>query len=89
MGETYTAATFRRAITRAVRAANRERTEQGLQPLPNWTPYQLRHAAATRMRKDHGIEVTRCLMGHSSASMTEHYAQLDLDKARAAMEKSG
>ena len=89
VGDIYTAATLRRAVERAVKAANKERPAQGLQPMPNWHPYQIRHSAATRIRKDHGIEMVRVLLGHSSATMAEHYAEADLVKARAVMEQAG
>ena len=89
VGDVYIAATLRRAITRAVKAANRLRPEEGLPPLPNWTPYQLRHAAATRLRKQFGLEMVRCLLGHSSATMSEVYAEVDLEKARRVMEQAG
>ena len=89
VGDVYTAATFRRAIARAVKAANRERPEQGLEPLPDWTPYQLRHSAATRIKRQFGIEMVRCLLGHSSATMSEEYAEDDLAKARSVMAEAG
>ena len=57
--------------------------------MTRWTPYQLRHACATRLRKDHGLETVRALLSHSSASMTEVYAEVDAEAARAIMEKSG
>lgn len=88
-GDVYTSRTLNRAITRAVKAANRARAEGGLMPIPNWTPYQLRHAAATRIKRDHGLEAVRVLLGHSSATMAEHYAEDDLAKARDVMAQAG
>ena len=52
-------------------------------------PYQLRHAVANRLRREFGLEMVRCLLGHSSASMTEVYAEVDLERARQAMESAG
>ena len=72
-----------------MKAANRERPERGLQPLQNWHPYQLRHSAATRIRKEFGIEAVRVLLGHTSATMSEEYAEADLAKARDVMSKAG
>ena len=46
-----------------------------------WSPNQLRHNAATYLRKQFGIEAARVLLGHSSAAVTEVYAELDLAKA--------
>ncbi|MCB9869703.1 MAG: site-specific integrase [Planctomycetes bacterium] len=78
----YTAGVLRRAIERAVGRANRERkakNAEGHQPslpmLPVWTPYQLRHAALTRIRLAQGLEVAKAVGGHASALMTEGYSQ--------------
>jgi len=42
-----------------------------------WHPHQLRHSFATRIRKEHGLEVARVLLGHRSVTVSEHYAELD------------
>ena len=89
VGEVYTADAFRKAVQRAVTAANRERKAKGLDPIQSWSPYQLRHAAATRIRKDHGIEAARVLLGHSSATMTEVYAEADMLAAAKVVEAAG
>ena len=39
-----------------------------------WTPHWLRHNVATRVRDEFGIEAAQALAGHSSPSMTAHYA---------------
>ena len=52
--------------------------------VPHWTPNQLRHAAATRIRRECGIEVARTLLGHTDISTTEIYAERDAAAARAA-----
>ena len=88
-GDRYTASALRIAVARAVRACNRDRVDLGEEPIPAWTPYQLRHAAATRLRREHGLEVVRCVLGHSSAEKSEVYAEADLLKARQAMESAG
>ena len=54
-----------------------------------WTPLQLRHAAATRLRDAMGIEAARVVLGHSSAGTTEIYAQVDREKARSMMQQFG
>jgi integrase len=89
VGDVYDAHTLRRAIARAVTAANRQRKAAGLPPIAKWHPYQVRHAAATRLRADFGLDVARCVLGHSSATMTEVYAEIDQTKARAAIEQIG
>ena len=67
----YDAASYRRAIKRACKLA-------GIAP---WSPNQLRHTAATRIRKRHGIELARIILGHSTAFTTEIYAEADRAKA--------
>jgi len=74
----YSSDTYRRAITRACERAG----------VPTWTPHQLRHAAATRIRKQFGAEAARVVLGHSHLSTTEIYAERDLDLVRQVMRKA-
>jgi integrase len=70
-GEAYTVASYRRAILRGCESAG----------VRNWTPNQLRHAAATRIRREFGLEAARAVLGHASAATTEIYAEVDQLKA--------
>ena len=54
-----------------------------------WHPHQLRHNAATRLRKEFGIEAARVVLGHSSAAVTEVYAEIDTLKAAEIMVQVG
>jgi integrase len=54
------------AIKRACRMA-------GVRP---FSPYSLRHLRATELRESHGLEVARAVLGHSFASMSDHYSRL-------------
>jgi integrase len=54
-----------------------------------WHPHQLRHNAATRLRKEFGIELARIVLGHRSAGITEVYAEVDQAAALQAMFKLG
>ncbi|WP_422932021.1 tyrosine-type recombinase/integrase [Singulisphaera sp. PoT] len=54
-----------------------------------WNPNQLRHNAATRLRKQFGIETARIILGHSSAFTTEIYAEADVEKAMLAIGQAG
>lgn len=45
--------------------------------MPKWFPHQLRHNAATRIRKEYGLEVARAVLGHSTMNTTEIYAEMD------------
>lgn len=57
--------------------------------IPPWHPHQLRHNAATLLRREHGIDVARAVLGHTSPAVTEIYAEVDGDKAREVMEQMG
>ncbi|KKK50798.1 hypothetical protein LCGC14_3121410, partial [marine sediment metagenome] len=47
-----------------------------------WTPSQVRHAAATRLRElAGGLDAVQAQLGHRHADTTEIYAQNALDKA--------
>ena len=78
-GLQYTKDSYNRAITRACEEAEVE----------SWAPNQLRHNAATEIRKTHGIDVARAVLGHSSMDVTEIYAEQDFDKARAVIAEIG
>ncbi len=78
-GERYQRTSYTRAITRACRLAK----------IAEWAPNRLRHNAATELRKQHGLEGTRTVLGHSTTDMTEVYAEIDYDKARQIMRSSG
>ena len=79
IGEHYTTTTYRCAIRRACIKAG----------LDSWHPHQLRHNAATWLRKEFGLDVARIILGHRSPAITEIYAELDREKAISAMQKSG
>lgn len=78
-GNQYTKDSYNRAITRACEEAE----------IDSWAPNQLRHNAATEIRKTHGIDVARAVLGHSSMDVTEIYAEIDFDKARAVIGEIG
>ena len=54
-----------------------------------WHPNQLRHNAATFLRKQYGLDAARVILGHSSAAVTEVYAEVDLEKAKRIMGEIG
>jgi integrase len=95
-GEKYDANSYRQAIQYGVDKANAEAErraqraggERG-EPIPRWHPNQLRHNAATRLRREFGLDVARAVLGHSSPVVTEVYAELDAAKAAEAMERVG
>ena len=54
-----------------------------------WSPHQLRHSAATRIRKEFGLEAAQVLLGHSSIGISEIYAMADEAKAIEVVKKIG
>ena len=62
---------YRQAVVRAAKKAGTD----------HWTPYQLRHTAASVINDALGIDKTQALLGHSKRAMTEHYAKQSLNKA--------
>ncbi len=78
-GQRYQRVSYTRAITRACKLAK----------VPEWSPNQLRHNAATNLRKVHGLEGTRTVLGHSTTDMTQVYAEIDFEAARKIMLASG
>jgi len=77
--EHYDDESYCQAVTRACEKAG----------VARWTPGQLRHNAATRIRQQHGLEAARLILGHQSMATTEIYAEKDLGEAAAIMEKLG
>lgn len=55
----------------------------------NWHPNQLRHAAATEIRKRFDLEASQVVLGHAAADVTQIYAERDLKKAAAVMAEVG
>jgi len=54
-----------------------------------WHPHQLRHNAATYLRKEFGLEAARIILGHQSTAVTEIYAEKDEQQAVDAIMKIG
>jgi integrase len=56
----------------------------------HWHPNQLRHTAATRFRREHGIDVAQSILGHRLGSnVTEIYAEVDGKKLDAIVGRVG
>ncbi len=78
-GDRYDTCGYRRAVKYACDQAG----------IADWHPHQLRHNCATRLRQGFGIEAARVVLGHSSAAVTELYAEADQKAAAAVMAKVG
>ena len=79
VGERYTTQAYGRAITAMCTRLD----------VPHWSPGQLRHNAATRLRSQFGLDVAQVVLGHARADITEVYAAQNLARAIEAMERVG
>jgi integrase len=66
--ERYHVGVYRRAVYRACLKAD----------VAPWKPNQLRHAAATEVRRKHGLEAAQVYLGHKNANVTQIYAEKDI-----------
>jgi site-specific recombinase XerC len=57
--------------------------------VPHWHPNQLRHSAATAIRKQFGLEAAQVILGHSRADVTQVYAERDSARAIEVVRKIG
>jgi integrase len=66
-----------RAGPRAVGLLNKARLKEDptAKPVADWSPNQLRHAAATEIRRRFGLEAAQVVLGHSTADITQVYAE--------------
>ena len=77
-GECFTSGTYGNSVRKAINTARKDIKARGGDPdteLPKWTPYQLRHTAATRTRRMFNYETAGALLGHSNMSATAIYAE--------------
>ena len=65
--ERYQVSSYRVAIRRGCNKAG----------VAVWTPNQLRHTAATEIRRRYGLEAAQVICGHESADVTQIYAERD------------
>jgi integrase len=83
-GDRYDTASYRRAIEYAIQRARKS----GI-AVEHWHPNQLRHAKATRLRKEHGLEAAQVVLGHARADVTEIYAARNVALAKEIAKQSG
>jgi len=85
-GDVYTVESYRRAIARGCDAADRW-SKGGLvvdeheRLVPRWHPHQLRHTAATELRRRYGIEAAQVILGHRTLTVTQVYAEKNTAQA--------
>jgi integrase len=85
VGDRYNATSYRKAVERACDAAfpvpddlQRDAAEAAAwKRSHHWHPNQLRHSAATEIRRRFGLEGAQTVLGHASADITQVYAERD------------
>ncbi len=85
VGERYNSHTYRRAVSYAIERAQRDVDED----ISDWTPHQLRHAAATAIRRELGLDAARAALGQKSLAIADTYAELDAGLAAEAARRLG
>ena len=78
-GDSYSNRTYHHAIRNGCRKAG----------VSAWHPNQLRHNAATWLRKEFDLDTARAILGHTKADTTEIYSERDGMLAANAMEQVG
>ena len=87
-GDQYDTPGYGRAIARAcdvafpVPSGLNEQEATAWRLSHRWSPNQLRHTAATEIRRRFGLEAVQVILGHSEAKVSEIYAERDASKAR-------
>ena len=54
-----------------------------------WHPHQLRHSAATEIRRRFGLEASRVILGHEDIRATQIYAEADQNRGVEIMRQIG
>lgn len=93
----YTVDSYRRAIVRACDQTDREQREQADKQgvtvagrlVERFHPHQLRHNAATSIRREFGLEAAQVILGHKTLAVTQIYAEKDVAAAKRIMEQVG
>ena len=75
----YDVDTYRQAIRRACTRAG----------VPPWSPNRLRHNAATQLRREHGLDIAKAVLGHRLVETTQIYAEIDRKRAMEVIERVG
>jgi integrase len=95
-GDCYDTANYGQAVRHAINACNRaiekDAKEKEIKDpvlIPDWTPYQLRHTAATKVRKEMGYETAGATLGHTNMSATAIYAERNQGLADEAAKRFG
>jgi integrase len=86
-GAMYRVDSYRRAVTRGCDLADQwahggQTGGDDERLVPHWHVHQLRHSAATEIRKAFGLEAAQAALGHATLSAAQVYAEKNADTAR-------
>lgn len=76
VGDHYHTGSYRQAIKYGIQRAR----AAGI-AVEDWHPHQLRHAKATQVRREFGLEAAQIVLGHTRADVTQVYAERDSRRA--------
>ena len=94
-GVKYDSCSYAKAVKSVIKAANKailieaKTSGQEAQQIPHWTPYQLRHTSATKVRREMGYESAGASLGHTNMSATAIYAERNQGLADEAAKRLG
>jgi integrase len=97
-GPCYDKDTYRQAIRRACDRAFPPRpgiVASGPEAVASWRedhrfhPHQIRHTAATELRRRFGLEAAQVILGHRTLTVTQVYAEKNVEAARRVMSEVG
>ena len=71
IAEFYNKDTYRQAVEYAINKGNKVLPEE--EQIPYWTPYQIRHTAATAMELEENFEASMILLDHEKPTTTARY----------------
>ena len=94
-GDAYTVEAYHRAIQYACKKADLKAHAEArtvaaeVKLVPRWHPNQLRHNAATHLRKEFGLEAAQVILGHKTLLVTQVYAEKNVSAAQRIMAEVG
>jgi integrase len=71
VAEFYNKDSYRQAVEYAINKGNKTLPES--EKIPHWTPYQIRHTAATAMELEENFEASMILLDHEKPTTTARY----------------
>lgn len=79
-GTHYTAATYYRAVARALNRANKHLPQDA--QIPAWSPHQVRHSKGHSVRSQYGLEAVQATLGHATVDASQLYSEPRLELAK-------